>query len=220
MKQIKLTVYRVSELDESVKARVIDHYRDINVDDESWYECEIENTGDDLAEIGITIDPQKVFFDLHDRTITMDEVQIDLDNSNLQKELWKDADWNRFLSAMSIEALVHTSKKVSDYIYGITIDWGKGGLTGLTLHFEYDEEAIIDLFGSDRKGLTAEETSNLIGNLEARLVRILDDAAQNLLKQLDTTYYDLITDESVMETLEENEFMFTKAGTHIRSHKI
>jgi hypothetical protein len=214
MKEIKLTVYSASELDEHVKAQVINRYREINVDDSRWHEYEVDCAKEDLEEVGITIDEHMVFFDLHERTLLMENVQIDLDNSNLQKKLWKDPNWKRFLSAMAIEALVHAGKRVSDYIYCVNVEWQR---YVLTVNFEYDEEGIINLFNSSSENLSPEEVSSLLENMEAYLVQYLEETAQNLLKQLDAAYDDLIRDESVVETLDANDFTFTKAGTLVKA---
>jgi len=209
--KVTIEVYLASELPEKIKAEVIDKYRAINIDFDDWYEFIVEEEVEKLKDLGVF--PEKICFDLDSNYLYFQKVNIQLLNQSLLKTLATNGEWKTFAEYLSIAALMGKAKNVGDYFYVSDTEWGKHGLT---IDFSCDDEELQELFKLQGKEATLEQIDEFVKALGSELEEYLLEWARNLLHQIRAEYESLLSDETVVETLDANEYHFTDDGTRIK----
>ena len=212
MKTIKLNVYRITELPADVKEKIIEKNRYINVEYDWWQFAE-EEFCRKLGEMGIYVNEDELYFDLRERYLYFKTVSVDLDNHKLLQELCEDADWHHFVGALSRKALMKEEPvSVSDYLE-CTVTWGNE----IYVNLEGDTKELQTLLKEyGQQDVTEDEICyELLPNMEEALASLLRDLRRNFLKELTALFYKLISDEAVIDTLESNDYYYTKEGIQI-----
>jgi len=189
MKDVNLKIYTVDELDEKVRNAVIEEYRDILTDD-NWWEPIYEGFREDMLELGLEGELHfSGFWSQGDGAcFVSDTVDTDL----LVRKLYE--------SGYDIpeDALLYSGD------YSVRISKVHQSFADHYCH-EYTIEAVITNEG-DRIPTTD------ITKLENVLTNWIRSECKLVYSKLEKYYEELVTDEAVLETIRENEWMFTESG--------
>jgi hypothetical protein len=147
-----------------------------------WYEFIFENFKEEFKEYGLSF--ESLNFDLYRREISFNKLDVDNLNLFLNKILPID---NKILLSLS-------NFKDFDYYYNIDDN-------GNFIIDDYDEEDL-------NQKVTIED----LKLIEDTATEFLKDKLREMLKYLDDEYNYLLSDESIKETIECNEYKFLKDG--------
>ena len=195
MKENIVLTYEYKELPEEIKEKIIENLRDINVDYD-WWKYTIEYQTQQLEEYGISkADIQFTgFFSQGDGlsfTGSVDLVKL-MEMTGLSK------DYPRFYQLTKdeeIDASAYLTRINHRYAHSKTV----------RLEVEYYRYAYDDYADDEELVQQAEQ-------IEAALNEWRLDKCREFYNQLEKDYDYLISDESVIETIEANEYEFTIDG--------
>lgn len=185
MRIVKIKTYTINELGEEAKAKAIENCRDINVMDAEDYNFPvIERAEGDLLALGY-----------HDIEI-------------LYSGFWSQGDGACFTAQVDIQKYIEAHKlktkfrKLWEYEGGtITIKHNA--------HYFYSTSTTVEADGfyyEDKK--LGEQADALVEMIEKER----EELGNKIYKELEEAYDNTTSDEAVIETIECNEFAFTKEG--------
>jgi hypothetical protein len=189
MKEVSLKIYTVDELDENVRNAVIEEYRDI-LTEHDWWEPIYEGFHEDMLELGL--EGELYFSGFWSQGDGACFVSDTVDTDLLVRKLYE--------SGYDIpeDALLYSGD------YSIRISKVHASFANQYSH-EYTIEAVITN-ESDRIPTTD------ITKLENVLTEWIRSECKLVYMNLEKYYEELVTDEAVLETIRENEWMFTESG--------
>ena len=196
MKQKTVNVYKFDELSDDVKEKILDKFRDINVDYE-WWECDLDYISEQIKEkVGIDISSKDISFDFGNGcNIYIKSSDIVSELSSKYPELI-DLDLPEKFGCFTnyMGGGINSNLKRSE----VNIDYAE--------FEEYDDESEL------RKVVYEKGIEEIKGKIEDDL-----DELHNILEQgfkdLWENYHNSMSDESVKETIECNEYFFTEDGS-------
>jgi hypothetical protein len=182
-------VYNFAELSEEVKEKALDNLRDINVDFDDWHDFMLEEFEVELTALGY-IDPEigyRGFYSQGDGAHFTASVDVEkwIKSHHMGREfpaLLRYAKKGGYISAGIVR-----SSSFYDHEYTISAE------------IELDSDA------SEKAELESQRFENAI----------LEDAreqSRKIYRRLEKEYEYLTSDEAVKETIEANEYTFTKSG--------
>jgi len=189
MKEVSLKIYTVDELDEKVRNAVIEEYRDILTDDD-WWEPIYEGFREDMEALGL--EGELYFSGFWSQGDGACFVSDTVDTDLLVRKLYESG------HDIPEDALLYSGD------YSIRISKVDESFANQYSH-EYTIEAVITNEG-DRIPTTD------ITKLENVLTEWIRSECKLVYKNLEKFYEELVTDEAVLETIRENEWMFTESG--------
>lgn len=193
--QKTISVYKFNDLTDTAKKKALDKHREINVSDD-WYESDLYDLEMNIKEkLNLSIDKKEVYFEFMSRS----------------NSVWIE-------SSAVVKALMNKYPELEDLDipkkFGMFCSYLGGGLCSglnasewdikrITFYQEDDEE----LKGVVRKK-AQEKTREKIGEDLTELQSILE----KFYKGLYESYNYLVSDESITDTLEINEYEFDENG--------
>ena len=186
--------YKFNELSEDAKEKAIQNLYDINVDYE-WYEFEIDDFKEEISKYGIDFDEKKVYFSLdRDNYLYFDKAWIS-DKKLLLKKLKKDWDIKSWDYKKVLKHIDEIEFTIDKNLYG-----GSSGRNNVNID-DYSEANKLNLFISDY----------LIkyGDIDNWFYT---EITQELKVRLNKSYDYLTSEESIIETIETNDYEFTEEG--------
>ena len=193
-----IQVYKFEELKEDVKQKVLDKHREINVEYE-WFDYILEEIAEDIKS----------------------KLKLNLDSKDIEFNLGHRENAIHILSNNVVIALSEKYPKLIGFDlpnkFGCYKNYLGGGLCGGLTHSEIDKKEItieeVEENGieEDVEKLKNEETKDKICKDLEKLHKILG----NGFNRLTNTYFDLMTNDSIKETLEINEHEFDIDGNGI-----
>ena len=195
MKQITINTYKFKELKKEVKEKVIDDNREVNVNYE-WWELDIE--------------------DLKERIKT----ELDLDIENVYFELMSRDNNIHIDSQEVIGGLCSKYPKLYDLEipnkFGLFCNYLGGGLSGGLNGSEFDDEHIVmeEEYAEDEsinKEVEMVMNNKIKHNIMKDLTK-LQEMLKNFYIGLNESYDYLMSDESIIETIECNDYRFKECG--------
>jgi hypothetical protein len=187
MKKVEITLYQFKELSKEAQAKALETYRDINTDYE-WYDYIFEEWKEKLKKLGYE-DAEILFSGFGsqgDGACFTAEVYLKhwLKKHKLEKKYKK-----LFQEADDVKITIKHSWRYS-YSSSTDVDYEwYGDAERLTDKLEDNILEVIELIKEEREKL-----------------------GDKIYKELDDTYYNLIGDEAIADTLEVNEYDFTDDG--------
>ena len=195
MKQITINTYKFKELKKEVKEKVIDDNREVNVNYE-WWEFDV--------------------VDLKDRI----KAELDLDIENVYFELMSRGNNIHIDSQEVIGGLCSKYPKLYDLEipnkFGLFCNYLGGGLSGGLNGSEFDEEHIVmeEEYAEDEsinKEVEMVMNNKIKHNIMKDLTK-LQEMLKNFYIGLNESYDYLMSDESIIETIECNDYRFKECG--------
>jgi hypothetical protein len=198
MRTITTKVFTFEELSEKAKVKALDHYRDINTDHD-WYEFTLNYVKELFATFGIEVD--KVYFSgfcsQGDGAMFTGRYQYKTKGVKALKGYAPEIPKEVMEAAIALQTL---QKK---HGYRIAADISHS-------HGNYYHEYMMDFNTWDSK---TDDTFKFYDNgAEAELKEIMRSLARWIYRTLETEYYELQEDGNVQETIECNNYEFTKSG--------
>ena len=190
MKIKEVVTYEFNELNEKAKQKAMDYHRDINVRDE-WYNYLLVNLTDTINEnIGLELEPSMINFEFMSRNNS-----IWVENKDL------------------MSALCKKYPEIADFDlpnkFGLFCNYLGGGMSSGLMKSEFKMELLS--FYEEIDELRAVVLRKTI---EKDLID-LQNRLEIFYKNLYESYNHLVSDESVGESLELNEFEFDESGDRI-----
>jgi len=189
MKEKIVKLYEFEELPEDIQEKVLDRYRDINVDCE-WYDYDGKTgfTSKELARMRVKVE------DAPDELITFKKMYFDVDRG------W----FIQFTEAhFSNDEIARKFLRVPANLWAKT-HWMFENNRDYTTRLEYEYDYY---FGERMNDFTSKQREIL-----ERACEIFSDKMEEALKGLRNSYEWLQTDEAVKETILANEYTFTIDG--------
>ena len=194
MRTIETKVYKFNELSEEAKENAIDKLRDINVDYNGWWE------DDFLLDIGLPKNISK-------------KVDVILANEGCVMFNWKqiyfDLDRSFYIQFVNLEVedkyidlfrqFLGIPKTLWKNVYYEFVNSSYANID-TTIEFEHQENKDF----TEKQWIILEEAKEKFNNLVYNAKQVLRDS-----------YYYLISDESIIETIEANDYEFTEEGNLI-----
>jgi len=193
-------VYKFDELKSEIQDKVLDDFRWQEVNDDIWYEMELENISNYLEEeYGIEVASSKIYFDLNEGWLSLgEEVSI----TNMKNFIMKIID-NKVLVA---QILSNPDWKIEN----IDLHIGNNGRRGNYIDVLCNGHNYED--GDER--WDEEECKKI---LEEELQIDLDDCINTLnkkmYKQVEEQRDYITSDEHIKENIEMNEYKFLEDGS-------
>lgn len=197
MKEVSLKIYTVDELDEKVRNTVIEEYRDILVEHD-WWEPIYEGFREDMRELGL--EGELYFSGFYSQGDGACFVSETVDTDLLVRTLYE--------SGYDIpeDALLYSGD------YSIRISKVHASFANQYSH-EYTIEAVAYL--SDDNDRIDDYTR---GKVEMVVTDWIRSECKRVYKNLELYHAELVTDDAILETIRDNNWMFTESG--LNAHKI
>jgi hypothetical protein len=204
MREAIIKLYKFDELNEKAKEKVLDQFRETNVDHD-WWDFTVSDFVEHIEQEGFNVALKNVSFDLHGQGSGV-AFECDVDVLKFLDTNYKDKDKYLMLREKYKEGqfdikIIRTDTRYNhEYTMSVSInDYVE----------EPDEESLSDAIGEVIEG-------NLIENISQLGEDILErgrELARLLHKSLSDEYDYLVSDESVKESVEMNDFEFEEDGT-------
>jgi hypothetical protein len=198
-----LDIYSIEDVknNEELKELVLEKNRDINVDNNYWFDDGIEAWKERLREYGF-IEPDIQFSGFWSQgdgaSFTSKAVYLDLYLKAFGRDLYFDKQIKLFLDLIESYDVVEFGVERRDYRY----------VHEYTTKVYYDEY----LYQFNRCPRLQRFLSNFITDLCTHMQDKIEELNRKIYKDLNAEYDYLESDEAVMETLEVNEYEFTEDG--------
>lgn len=186
MKKITIKAYTANELVEKARERVLEEYRDINVNSD-WYQPIIEGFNEDMAKYGIFADARFSGF-------------------------WSQGDGACFITnTVDTDIMI---RKLYELGYDIPEDvllYSKDlsvSIQKICNHYEH-ENTIAAFLYNDSEHTVSDHDTNKTKSVITKWAR---DISRGLYEKLKNYYEELTSDEAVIETLVKKEYIFTEKG--------
>jgi hypothetical protein len=184
-------VYKFNELSEEAKENAIDRLRDINVDYEGWWE------DDFLLDIGL---PKNIANKINNGYVIFNWERI-----------YFSLDRDRYIQFVNLEVedkyidlfrqFLGIPKALWKNVYYEFVDSSYAN-TDTTIEFEHQEWTDKDF--TEKQWIILDKAKEKFNNLVYNAKQVLRDS-----------YYYLISDESIIETIKMNDYEFTEEGNLI-----
>jgi len=181
-------VFKFEELEDSVKTKVIDKFRDFNLDHTWWEFCE-ENIKNDLEKIGLRLD--KAYFS---------GFCSQGDGACLEVTLM---DYEKLIPKLK-ERGVPMREIVLARKLGLSFDTKHSG------HYYHENSLRYNIDADYYPHKRHEKTWN---DLEDTVKELVQDLSRDYYRTLEKEYEYLTSDEMIKESLEANEYEFKKDGS-------
>ncbi len=181
MRKETIQIYKFEELSKEAQEKAINDRQTINTDFD-WWEFMYDDFADRLGKVGIEC--KNFFFDIYDRTITMDEPSVE-DSEKILKS---------FLTSKEQILFGIENEKIKDEVE-------------LKI---YEEDGSIYFYYSNDEGEAEEELNN--SKYRETINNKLKEKLQTFLKELGKQHDFLMSDEAIKETIIANEYEFLKGG--------
>lgn len=182
--KLKAGVYQVNQLPEHIQEKICMDHSDINVDYD-WWDYVPDYCAEKLDEYGIYMDPKSLEFDLHSGRYVKFKFGIEDMDKFLKKMGWQER-WK------TIQVVFKLRNWDNPSLY---FDQSDGEASFMFEGLEDEQEEFTkDLFNWED---LADETE-----------KTLDNFRDELLKDLESQYEYLCSDEAIMETLEANDITY------------
>jgi len=189
MREVTIKAFGIRELNEKAQARVLQDYVDINVTGD-WYSPIIEGFKENMESYGVDAEPYfSGFWSQGDGACFISNT---LDTDKLVRSLYEEG------YDIPEDALLYSG----DYSLNIQ-----------KINNHYDHENTVEARYYDGEQISASRVGREDSEkLEQVVTDWVRERSRNLYRDLEKYYTELTTDESIMETLEENEYLFTESG--------
>jgi hypothetical protein len=191
MRTIETKVYKFNELSEEAKENAIDKLRDINVDYDGWWE------DDFLLDIGL---PKNILNKIDNGYVMFNWERI-----------YFSLDRDRYIQFVNLEVedkyidlfrqFLGIPKALWKNVYYEFVDSSYAN-TDTTIEFEHQEWTDKDF--TEKQWIILDKAKEKFNNLVYNAKQVLRDS-----------YYYLISDESIIETIKMNDYEFTEEGNLI-----
>jgi len=195
MRTIETKVYKFNELSEEAKENAIDKLRDINVDYNGWWE------DDFLLDIGLPKNISK-------------KVDVILANEGCVMFNWEriyfNIDRNRYIQFVNLKVDDRYIDLFRQFLGIPKALWKNVYYTFSNknnTYYSYNPNTYIVFEHQENKDFTEKQW-----NILEKAQKKFDDLVFNAWQQLDSQYDYLISDESIIETIEANDYEFTEEG--------
>jgi hypothetical protein len=193
MRTIKTKIYKFNELSETAKDNAIDLMRDINTNDDFWYESVFEDAKTIAKLMGIDI--KNIYFrgfsSQGDGACFEGKYAYAKNSVKAVKEYApKDETLHKI-----VQSLYEIQKR---YFYKITANVKRSG------HYYHSRCTDIDVYVNDNGYLPQTDNDNI--------VELLRDFMNWIYKMLETEYEYQTSNESIIGTIEANDYEFTEDG--------
>jgi hypothetical protein len=181
-------VFKFEELEDYVKAKVLDKHRDWNLHND-WYEFCEENLKNDLEEIGLRLD--KAYF----------------------SGFWSQGDGACLeVSLMDLDKLIPKLKQQGTPMREIALarKLGLSFNSKQSGHYYHENSLRFNIDADSYPHKLHEKTWN---DLEETVKELVQDLSRDYYRTLEKEYEYLTSDELVKESIEANELEFTKDGS-------
>ena len=183
-----ITLYKIDEIkDDKLYAKVIENYRDINIDTDVWHEFIIEDETAKLKECGY-----------NDGKISISGFYSQGDGASFTA---KSIDLAKWIKANGYKATEEVIKAIED-----------GTLSGAVVrndnHYSHENTVSVEI-GSENG-----DAYDVLGTqrLEQAMTDDVRTRSRAIYKNLENVYEDLTTEDSVYDTLAVNEYYFNEDG--------
>ena len=212
---VETTVYTFDELSPEAQEKALESHRDINVDDDFWYEHLIDHWKEKLEGYGITADE-----------INFSGFCCQGDGASFTGYV----NALDFLTKMKQEA-PDNWKEYKPLLDCLSIDWSHnlclemtGRITRHNSHYVHERSTSVHFeerwphrpwtgFDHWKQEEKAKKVDSLISDFEKDFEEWMVDTNREIYKELEKEYYWATADEQVKDTIEANEFQFEKDGT-------
>lgn len=194
MKTKTIKIYEFKELNEDIQKRVLENNRLINVEHE-WWESDFDSFQDELSYIGFEF--SEIYFSLHgqggglsfDSTVNLEKI--------LKYLKYPKREINRAMKLQELDCLQLNIVK-----------------TGFWNIYSHELTRTIDNVGDlDVKNMiTVFKSDELIEKIEKDVEVLRISLCKRYHKILGETYDDFTSDNSIIDTIEANEYMFDNKG--------
>jgi hypothetical protein len=195
-----VTAYKFNELSESAKQRALEKMYDINVDNDFWSECAI----DDFKEVGkiIGIDIEKIYFSGF--SCQGDGACFEGRYEYKKGSLKAIKDYAPKDTAL--HAIVENLAKIqAKYFYKLGAKVKHSG------HYYHAYCTEIDIMERDQDGYFQGYSDLPVETID-EMIEILRDFMNWIYKRLNDEYNFLTSEEEIIGTIEANEYDFTEEG--------
>lgn len=188
MRQETINLYKFEELKEDIKQKVIEKYRDINVEYQEWYDGVFEDWYLKLKKLGY--EDTKIYFSgfgsQGDGACFIAKVNIE-----------------GYLSAHKLKTKFKKLLECADNIsITITHNWRYYFASSTDVNFEYFEDD--------------EKVESLLNQLETVIRSERETLGKEIYNNLDEEYYGLISDEAVKQAIQGNDYEFMNDGREFK----
>lgn len=198
-----LDIYSIEDVkkNEELTELVLEKNRDINVDNNCWFDVTIEDWKERLREYGF-IEPDIRFSGFWSQgdgaSFTSKAVYLDLYLKEFGNESYSDRQIKLFLDLISNYDIVEfgVERRNNHYVHEYTT---------MVWYEDY-------LYQFNRCPRLQRFLSNFIADLRTHMQDKIEELNREIYKDLNADYDYLESDEAVMETLEANDYEFTEDG--------
>jgi len=186
-------VYKFNELSEEAKENTIDKLRDINVDCDGWWE------DDFLLDIGL---PKKIVQKIDNGYVMFNWERI-----------YFSLDRDRYIQFVNLKIEDKYIDLFRQFLGIPKALWKNVYYTFSNennTYYSYNPNTYIVFEHQENKDFTEKQW-----NILEKAQKKFDDLVFNAWQQLDSQYNYLISDESIIETIEANDYEFTEEGNLI-----
>jgi hypothetical protein len=184
MRQETISLYQFDELYETVKKKILDKYRNINVDYDGWDDWVLEDWYIKLKSLGY--EDAKIYF----------------------SGFWSQGDGACFTATVNIDQYLSAHKLTTRFKH--LLEWADYISITITHRRHYYFARSTDVNVEFRE--ENQEVEALLNELEAMIKKERETLGDEIYKNLEDVYCDLTSDESVAETLRINEYEFLEDG--------
>lgn len=201
MRTVRTKVYKFSELSEQAKTKAIEQFRDINVDHD-WWDFTYEDFKSLCATIGVDVDLKKTFFNGFYTQGSGSSFTADIDIFKLIEGVKSEA-WKQYAPDAKLEfyPITKNMERVAHFMSAAVEPHNRETSVNVTANNEADQ-SYNDL----------PNVNKAILELEEFLQDVADNLNHWLFTSLEKEFDYLMSDEAVIETIEANEYEFTKDG--------
>ncbi len=189
MKKVTVNLYTVDELSADIRQKVIDKHRYINVDYDRWYDFIEDKWLKELESLGY--DDIKIYF----------------------SGFGSQGDGACFIANIDIEKWVAVHKKKSEF--AALLKWQKeyGDVTACIIHnHHYYFASSTSVSVGENNWSAPENIQQQFEKLEEYIKKEREALGNRIYDELEEAYFDLTADESVLETLQINDYEFFEDG--------
>ena len=190
MRIMETKVYKFNELSEEAKENAIDKLRDINVDCDGWWE------DDFLLDIGL---PKKIVQKIDNGYVMFNWERI-----------YFSLDRDRYIQFVNLKIEDKYIDLFRQFLGIPKALWKNVYYTFSNennTYYNYNANTYIVFEHQENKDFTEKQW-----NILEKAQKKFDDLVFNAWQQLDSQYNYLISDESIIETIEANDYEFTEEG--------
>jgi len=187
MRTIETKVYQFAELSKKAKETAIEELRSINTDFGDWHNSAIEDWQEKLEALGYE-DPKILY-----------------------SGFWSQGDGACFTATIDIEKYIKVHKLSRKLSKLLKYQRETGNVIGKIEHswrYFFAKSTDVVLYGYGD-----EVIDDQLEELEEFITKEREELGDQLYKELECEYYALETDESVIDTIESNEYEFLADGS-------